>query len=373
MLKGKGKNLGLALVIEVLGFSLILSVIIGVALSFYKYSERDKEFTRTKLEIETLFNFFRNLYLSNLSFIKETCSGYANCNYTLTPEPVSDTTFRVHIANLALLKTIKPFCQINQTGNSQFDITCYSAYSGQPFEVNIQNYQKYHQPFLAPYYGKYTSITITAPKLGFNATLVLDNEINKSLLDTAGILKTFKQAVENWAKMRLQLAIGNACGNSSTSPTDPVGGLGSWDDVLIPWIWQAFGYNPYTTTSRGKIPTLCQGIDEGCQCGNNCGCQNFLNNPNVWREDSNLCMVHSPQEFNIFLTNIGLSDSYMTDGFGNLLTFVPISNANDKPSSLCPPPPPSCCYPYDIPKKGTVGIYDYKNNRWVYKIEIIYP
>ena len=369
----KEKSLGLSLVVEVLGFFMFLSVLIGIAVVLKKAFDNYKRIEETKIEMNRLFDFFRDLYTSNLAFIKNSCNGFKNCKYTLTPEPVSDTTFRVHIADLSLLNRLKGYCKIEQTGDSQYDITCYSAYSGQPLQIDIENYQKYQQPFLAPYYGKYTSITITEPILGFNATLVLDTEINKSLLDTATILKTFKNAVKNWAKKRYRLAIGNDCGNSSTSPTDPVGGLGTWDDVLIPWIWQAFGYNPYTTTSRGKIPTLCQGVDEGCKCGNNCGCQNFLNNPNVWREDSNLCMVHNPQEFNTFLTNIGLSDSYMTDGFGNLLTFVPISNANDKPSSLCPPPPPSCCYPYDIPKKGTVGIYDYKNNRWVYRIEIIYP
>jgi hypothetical protein len=267
---------------------------------------------------------------------------------------------------------IKGYCSVQNTGDSQYDITCYSAYSGQPLEFKIENYQQYRKPFLAPYEGKYTSITITEPKLNFSATLVLNNEINKSLLDTGNILKTLKQAIENWTNERLQLAMGNACGDTSTSPTDPVGGLGSWDDVLIPWVWQLFGYNPYTYTSRGNIPTLCQGIDSGCQCGSNCGCLNFANNPNVWRFDTALCRLHDVQNWSTFLDHLGLSITYATDGFGNLLTFVPLSDANGNPSH-CPPPSPRCCYPYDVPKKGTLGIYDYDKGKWEYKIEVVYP
>ena len=367
------KSLGLGLVLEALGFLFFITILSAIAIGLYKSYQNYKRVSETKQEMAILFNFFRNLYTSNLEFIKNGCTGFNNCPYVLTPIPINQATFRVYIANLSLLNKIKRYCSIEQVGNNAYDITCYSQYSGKPLRVDIQNYQQYHEDFLAPYYGKYTSITLTEPVLNFNATLILDNEINKSLLDTASILKTIKQAIESWVKMRLNLAIGNACGDTATSETDPVGGLGSWDDVLIPWIWQAFGYNPFTYTNRGRIPTLCQGVDSGCQCGSNCGCLNFLNNPDVWRNDQNLCMVHDATEFARFLNHIGLNANYITDGFGNLLTFIPLSDNSDNPSPLCPPPPPSCCYRYDIPKKGTLGIYDYANNRWAYRIEIVYP
>jgi len=367
------KSLGLGLVFETLGFLLFITILSAIAIGLYKSYQNYKRISETKEEMAVLFDFFRNLYTSNLAFIKNGCTGFKSCPYTLTPIPIDSTTFRVYIADLSLLNPIKRYCSVSQVNTNAYDISCYSQYSAKPLEVNIQNYQRYQKPFLSPYYGKYTSITLTEPVLNFNATLILDNEINKSLLDTASILKTLKQGIETWVKRRLDLAIGNACGDTATSETDPAGGLGSWDDVLIPWIWQAFGYNPFTFTNRGRIPTLCQGVDSGCKCGSNCGCLNFLNNPDVWRNDQNLCMLHDPTEWGRFLDHIGLSTDYMTDGFGNLLTFVPLSDANGNPSPLCPPPPPSCCYRYDIPKKGTLGIYDYNQKRWVYSVEIVYP
>jgi len=366
------KNLGLALIYEVLGFMAFLAVLTGAFLMLYKAYTKQSKVVQTKEEIERIFQFFRMTYVSNLKFAKNGCIGFENCPYTLTPEPITDTTFRVHLGDVSLLNVLKGYCSVENTGENQYDVTCYSAYSGEPLEFKIENYHEYQKPFLAPYEGKYTSITITEPTLGFSATLVLNNEINKSLLDTAEILRSLKQAIEAWARRRLELAIGNACGDTSTSPTDPEGGLGSWDDVLIPWVWQAFGYSPFTFTPQGVIPTLCQGIDGGCQCGSNCGCTNFLNDPNVWRADLNLCKVYDVEEWGRFLDHLGLSITYATDGFGNLLTFVPLSNAEGEPSN-CPPPPPSCCYPYDVPKKGTIGIYDHENGRWLYRVETIYP
>jgi Tfp pilus assembly protein PilE len=366
------KSLGMALVFEVLGFFIVLGILTAIGITLYKSFSTSKRVQETKMEMLQIFQFFKSLYMSNLQFIKNGCMGFSNCKYTLTPEPINETTFRIHIADLSLLKMIKDYCSISQTGDSQYDIQCFSQYSGQPLKISIENYQQYQKDFLAPYEGKYTTITLTEPVLNFSATLVLDTEINKSLLDTANILKTFKNAVEKWVEIRKSLAIGNACGDTATSDTDPVGGLGSWDDELIPWVWQAFGYNPFTTTSRGKIPTLCQGIEVGCQCGNNCGCTNFANNPDLWREDISLCRVHNPTELTRFLGHIGLSDIYATDGFGNLLTFVPLSDANGNPALNCPPPFPRCCYRYDIPRKGTIGIYDYNKKRWLYRIEIVY-
>jgi len=120
------------------------------------------------------------------------------------------------------------------------------------------------------------------------------------------------------------------------------------------------------------MPILCQGIDNGCQCGNNCGCTNFQDNENVWKTTNEYCMFDAPNLWDIILGRLRLSPSYKMDGFGNLITFVPISDANGNPVD-CPPPPPRCCYRYDIPKKGSLGIYDWDNRRWLYRIEVVYP
>jgi hypothetical protein len=369
----KVKNKGLALAVEVIMFTGFLALLVGAFLWFWKSYQRQKNIIELRKEVSVIFDFVRNLYTSNLQVIRSgACEGYRNCDYTLTPEPVDDHTFRVHIFDLSLLNKLQGYCQANQVGNSDFDIVCYSPVSGQPLKIDMQAYQEYHKPYYAPYQGQYFSMTIEEPVLGNKFTLVLDTEINKSLIDTGNILETLKQAFQEWAKKRYDLALGNDCGDNNNPPTDPVGGLGSWDDELIPWIWQLFGNAPCQITSRGRMPILCQGIDNGCQCGSDCGCTNFQDNENVWKTTNEYCMFNDPNLWDTILGRLNLSSSYKMDGFGNLITFVPISDAGGNPID-CPPPPPQCCYRYDIPKKGSLGIYDWDNRQWLYRIEVVYP
>jgi hypothetical protein len=368
----KFKSKGIALSFEVIMFLGFLSLIVGIFYSIYRNYQKQRDILEVKKEVEVIFDFLRNLYTSNLKAILDGCSGFRSCPYTLTPEPVDENTFRVHLFDIALLNKIRGYCKIEESGRNSYDISCYSAYAGRPFRVTILNYQQYQKPYYAPYRGNYFTIELQEPALGTRFALRLDTEINKSLLDTANKLETLKQAIQSWTKLRYDLALANECGEDDNPPTDPVGGLGSWDDELVAWIWQLFGTAPYQNTDRGEMPILCRGIDTGCDCGENCGCPNFVNNPNVWRNDDSFCVIDSSDEWDLFLQNLEIDPKYMLDGFGNLLTFVPLSDANGNPLN-CPPPPPRCCYPYDIPKKGSLGIYDTDRGEWVYRIEIVYP
>ena len=123
-----------------------------------------------------------------------------------------------------------------------------------------------------------------------------------------------------------------------SQPCTADGGMNSWDDSVVPWVWLVL-------SSGGNL--LCSGSEAD---NYPCGCSSL---EGTWvvdsfasdDVDSNPNTVRYEGEWDRVLQNLGLGPEYRTDGFGNPFTLVLLSAENGGPivfsaSTLNAPPRP---------------------------------
>ena len=146
--------------------------------------------------------------------------------------------------------------------------------------------------------------------------------------------------------------LANDCSDGGNS-NNPPNGLGSWDDAMVPWIWELVSK---------QAGVLCSGSNSGN--ADTCDCNNLENNSNYWETDKNFCIITDGNTWKRILNNLGLDKNYRVDGFGNIITITLLSDKDGNPVN-CPPKAPKPNYD-DIPAypKLRIGITDNCNKQW---------
>ena len=330
--------------ILVLGLiALTIPIIINIKNSISKIEKRYK----TISEINTIKNVIEKTYLANLQYIENNCAGYGDsqCSTLSLLPTIKDTnTLEFHIKdslsyNLNPLKNYS--CLINKVATDTYDVKCYD-YFGKLMSFSGTNLPTPGKEYVLPYEDKYPSITITTKY--FSKNLQFDNLIKFSIAKTVQKEVDIGNAIKRFTRTIRLRELANDCSDGGNS-NNPPNGLGSWDDAMVPWIWELVSQQP---------GVLCSG---STSCDSNaCGCENLDTNSNYWETNSNFCIIDDDTTWQRVLNNLGLDKNYRVDGFGNVITITLLSDANGNPVD-CPPKAP---YPnYDnIPvyPKTRIGI-----------------
>jgi len=277
---------------------------------------------------------------------------------TLTPVKVSDTQLQFNTLSGDVLNILKRFgCQIN--GNlPNIVVSCPDGF-GRDMTFETENEHQFGLTYSAPYTGNYFKLVIH-DSVGQTFEISLEDLEKRYVELSKNKLYTIANAIKQYIRTKRELELANVCDDPGQGQYDPAGGLGSWDDALIPWIWEA------VSTDGQNSLTLCSGVED---TNSKCGCQNF-SDTSIWSNDQNLCILDTGEELQRFLRNINLDVSYWSDAFGNPITVVPLADADGTPIADCPPPRPQPNYPRVNLYKTRVGIQDSTEN-WVYFIDVV--
>jgi len=362
MCGGRGDNGGEEMkkgfsVIELLVVISVISFALASVFTVIKAVENWEKISLTKKVVKALNDAVEMTFRSNARFVSSGCYGFNDgvCTaVTLTPLVVDNTTlqFNTYDADvIALLRSAG--CRI-EGELPNFTVVCFDGF-GRPLRFSSRNEHNFGEPYTAPYEGNFYSLTIY-DSIG-NTYSVSLRRLEEFFVDLSREkLSVIAGAVEEYVAQKRRLELVNVCGNNGTSEFDPPGGLGSWDDSEVPWIWQALGTNPLA---------LCSGVEDNAT---GCGCSDF--NTEIWRDDENWCVLDSPDEIALFLRNINLDPSYKTDAFGNAIEIVPIADGNGLPlEGACPPPKPKPYYPLAVVTKTRIGVRDLNGN-WVFYVDV---
>jgi hypothetical protein len=172
-------------------------------------------------------------------------------------------------------------------------------------------------------------------------------------------LDNLKKRILSFHKSQLLKELKNECSESK-------GGLDSWDDTFIPWVWALNGSN-----STFNMSCVDSGGD--CKCTGMVSDKNAVivtgtaatNRSSYWSTLTNDMVVESPDDsFKTVLGNLSLPiNFYLTDSVGNYIRFIYFSDGNNGVGVLnssgtpVPPKMPSINY-----TTGTVAnpAYNYK-------------
>lgn len=216
----------------------------------------------------------------------------------------------------------------NVSGSTpNYDVKCFDGY-GKLMSFSGQNLHSKTATFTTPYTNNYPQITINTTH-AIPAIISIAKSVNNARTVTAQKLNTISDGIKKYVRAKRIAELGNTCGTTNTA-VNPIGGLDSTDDAIVPFIWEIFSVSP---------TVLCSGIETGVS---NCGCTSMANTNN-WETNGAFCIINTRSEINRVLVNLGLGSKYKTDGFGNALDIVPLSNSTGGVTT-CPPPRPSPQY-----------------------------
>jgi len=337
----------------------VLSFLMGMLTLAMKGYERYRAIQTTKQIVKAINTAVQKTFIDNAKQ-GQSCYSWSDgiCSQiTLTPVQVDENTIQFNVYDPQVLDLLKSVgCQV-QGGIPNFSVRCYDGF-GKPLKFQVVNGHNFGQNYVAPYQNQYFQLKIT-DGIGNTYTVSIDRLINFYLEESKTKLYTLAQAIRKYIQTKRELELANVCDNPGTGPDDPDGGLGSWDDALVPWIWEAVSAN-------GVNPlTLCQGEEDP---NTHCGCANFQNT-DIWSDDEALCVLDTGDEMLRFLGNLNLGLSYWTDAFGNPITVVPLADQNGNPIG-CPPPRPQPNYPQVILPKTRIGVRD-ANGNWAFYIDVV--
>ena len=299
----------------------------------------------TDKTINEIKNVIKSTYLSNLEYIENNCVGYTGecSSLTILPTISDDKKYlQFHIKNKKLLEPLKnSSCFIEDKGNDEYDVMCYDGF-GKIITFNGINLPSLNSEYISPYKGDYPEIEAqTKFKL---YKISFDDLINFSLAKTVQKEVDIGNAIKRFVRTIRLKELANDCSDGGT-PVNPANGLASWDDAMVPWIWELVSKQP---------GVLCSGTTSGDN--NTCDCYNLEHNSNYWETDSNFCIINDTNTWSRVINNLGLNNTYRVDGFGNPIIISMLSDSNGNPQS-CPPKAPQPHY-YDIPQfpKVRIGI-----------------
>jgi hypothetical protein len=297
------------------------------------------------------------LYFANLTYVKNNCYGWTDgfcVSISLTPRVINNTTLEVRTWDESVINLFTQIgCRVSGTA-PVYDITCYDGW-GYPFTLNDENEHTPGTVYTAPYDGR-VYVLYVQPSKGQRVAIALDKEFDYSKTQTDQILNTIGNAIVRFVQQKRNAELNNVCDSTGGGSFDPAGGLGSWDDTVIPWVWEIVSQDPTGICSGVEVPT------------SGCGCSSFADTA-FWETDNAYCVVDERGEIQRVLNNLGLSFYYATDGFGNPVVIVPIADANGNPVH-CPPPRPRPNYPVLNLGKTTIGIKNELGD-WVYRISAV--
>jgi prepilin-type N-terminal cleavage/methylation domain-containing protein len=325
----------------------------------------------TLANIEKLNIALETMYRGNVRWAEDRCYGWTDtgaglCNrLSILPTlPAGGDPHKLFVRTYSSVVT-QAFqaadCTVSGTAPT-YAVTCPDGYGGN-FRFQTTNE---HTP--ATYYDNAYALTpytlliaseqsATAPIVDTWSSAYLDSEY---MVRSREKVMTVLRAMKGYHLQRLaREATVNSCKTGS-------GGLQSYDDVIIPWIWQALGSGPTTD---------CSGVT-----GAPCGCSGFSTSVwvNSFGSGSNANTLRygntgvTAAMLNTFAASIGLDPSCLTDGFGNSVTIIPLSSPSHSPLSRPDPPIPTYAWATKPPYGGHVGVYDPSANAWLISERIIY-
>jgi len=336
---------------ELLIFLAVISLMAPIVIQMLKTAQKTTANKITKARIEAISKSFEKVFMENLKYVNKNCYGWtdAQCsNLTATPIVKNTTTLTYNTQDASSINALLDVgCSVSGS-TPNFDVKCYDG-QGKLMKFAGANLHVANTEYVAPNNGKTPQITITSTLLK-PMVVNIDTQINNALVNSEQKIDTIANAIKTYVRQKRIAELGNTCGTTNTA-NNPSGGLDSIDDAVIPFAWEAISSNP---------TTLCSGIEN---TSSDCGCSSFNNNSN-WEKSSAYCVVNSQAEMNRFLVNMGLGSIYRTDGLGNPITIVPLSD-NTGSTANCPPPRPKIGYGSlsSLPK-SRVGVMD-SSGTWV--------
>ena len=317
----------------------LIAVFFPIIWHFYEVSETSKRIKVTKERIKAIEEAVKVMYVSNLQYAEANCYGWSDpsCSgMTLTPYPGSDNTRIVmNTRNSLVYSTLQAVgCNVNGT-----EIRCQDGW-GDWMVFELQNYHSPDSSYVDPYLGNFFRMTVRyrhgAVEIG------IGEEIEWSLSKTNAKLSELATAIKRFTRNIRLLELTNVCNATGTSSKDPSGGLRSWDDAMVPWVWKVVSSQP-------------QALCSGAETATGCGCSNH-SSVNVWETNPSWRIVDTSSEWSRVLSNLGLPAEYRTDGFGNALDLVVLADANGNPLSVPPRPQPN--YPWSGVWKTRIGVLE---------------
>lgn len=343
---------------EIMLALIFIAFLLGAFETYQRSMEVRRKVDETLWREKALQHVVERLYFANLEYAKNNCYGwqdYACQSLSLTPIVVNDTTLEIRTWDSTVLNTLAQIgCRVQQVQPTVYRVECWDGW-GRPFRFSDRNEHTPSTPYTAPYFGNVYVLTVT-PSRGNAVAIDLSKEIDYSLTKSEDILNTIGSAIVRFVQIKRNEELDNVCDSTSGGTYDPAGGLGSWDDTIVPWVWEIVSRNP---------TALCSGVED---YNNNCGCSSFSNSA-YWETDSAYCVVDTTSEMRRVLTNLSLPMKDATDGFGNRIVIVPLADANGNPIN-CPPPRPRETYPQVFLGKTVIGIKDNLGN-WVYRVAVV--
>lgn len=342
---------------EIILFLIVIAIVAPMAIEMLNVSKNSMKVKITKTRIKALSQVIENVFVQNATYAQKNCYGWNDgvcSSLTLTPIIENATTLNFNTTDtLAVKALISVGC--NVTGSApNFHVQCYDGY-GHLLKFSGLNLQTKGYDYTDPYQNKYPQIKVTATH-GIPAIISIPQTINNAKVATMQKFNTIANAIQKYVRGIRIAELGNTCGTTNTS-NNPSGGLSSTDNAIVPYVWESVASTPYA---------LCSGIEN---TKSNCGCKSFGQNT-YWEQSSSYCTLNTSTTINRILTNLNLGTRYKTDGFGNKIIIVPLSNANGQPIN-CPParPHPNYTGLTAIPKTR-VGVKN-SSGQWVDYIDII--
>ncbi|MBT9168152.1 MAG: hypothetical protein DDT19_01497 [Syntrophomonadaceae bacterium] len=342
--------------------AVVLSGLIAVLNQVGRYRSTTETLTRIVKIKTALAESVRQTAL----FAERNCFGWTGAcsGLSLTPHPlgmVSGSILRVSATSENVTKLFRQAgCTASPVGNMLLNVTCMDGY-GRNFLFQPQTPFHHVQGSIytlgylrTPFSLRIRTDTSTGnPDIeGIWSMGAVDAEL---FLRSEEKARAIENALKTYAMQRLvSEAITNTC--------DPInGGLLSFDDVIIPWAWQALGTAPNAE---------CTGIEAVT-----CGCWHF--NSFIWRTSalSGDVWLNTDIELTTLLNNIGIGTSvYRTDGYGNNITIGLLTDATGNllgGTGIPPRPHPHYNWGSKPPFGGIVGVRD--GGTWRYYRRIMYP
>lgn len=347
------KNRGFS-VMEILIYMGIVSIFIAIAGLWQKHISHIRAINETKERVAVLQEAIRREFLSNIDYAERNCYGWSDvgCSViTLFPIVVNANTLQFNTYDVSVINALRKVGCTIQGDLPNFSVQCRDGF-GQLLNFQDAFRQNFGTDYLDYYRGNRYSLTIR-DSLNTQYILDLNKELDWAYSRTIEKITEISTAIKQYVRTRRIAELTNVC-DTGTGANNPSGGLHSADDALVVWVWQALGNSPFA---------LCSGIEDTTS---NCGCRDFNNN--IWITDNAYCVLDQRAEMFRFLSNLGLGSRYMTDGFGNRLTVVPLADANGNAIN-CPPPRPQPFYPVLGIEKSRIGVFDGVN--WVYYIDVV--
>lgn len=337
---------------------IFIMFLLGAFEEYQRSMEVRRKVDETLWREKAIQHVVERLYFANLEYAKNNCYGWqdANCQVlSLTPRVIDSTTLEIRTWDSTVLNTLAQVgCRVQQVQPAVYRVECWDGW-GRPFQFSDQYEHTPATSYTAPYNGNVYVLTVT-PSKGNAVAIDLSKEIDYSLTKSEDILNTIGSAIVRFVQIKRNEELANVCDSSSGGTYDPAGGLGSWDDTIVPWVWEIVSRTPNA---------LCSGVEN---TNSNCGCSSFDNSA-YWETNNAYCVINTIDEMRRVLANLSLPMNDATDGFGNRIEIVPLADANGNPVN-CPPPRPRETYPQVFLGKTVIGVKDNVGN-WVYRVAVV--